>query len=99
MAEQGKPIPRVTNLTKPFWDAAAQEKLVMQRCGQCQAYVWCPRSHCMECGSNKLEWTSVSGRGTVFSFTVIRQVVGRGAAAFEKEIPYIVAWVDLEEGP
>jgi uncharacterized OB-fold protein len=46
-----------------------------------------------------LEWTAVSGRGTVFSFTIIRQVIARGAAAFEKELPYIVAWIDLDEGP
>ncbi len=99
MAEQGKPLPRVTSLTQPFWEAASQNKLVLQRCRQCEAYVWCPRPSCTECGSDQLKWTSVSGRGSVFSFTVIRQVIARGAAAFEKEIPYIVAWIDLEEGP
>ena len=42
----------------------------------------------------------MSGKGTVYSFTVIRQIVGRGASkAFEPDIPYVVAWVDLEEGP
>ena len=99
MAEQGKPLPRVTSLTQPYWEATTQKRLVIQRCAKCGVYVWCPRPACTECGSEQLEWTSVSGRGTVFSFTIIRQVIARGAAAFEKEIPYIVAWIDLEEGP
>jgi len=99
MAEQGKPLPRVTSLTQPYWEAAAQKRLVIQRCAKCGEYVWCPRPACSECGSEQLEWTAVSGRGTVFSFTIIRQVIARGAAAFEKEVPYIVAWIDLEEGP
>ncbi len=99
MADQGKPLPRVTSLTQPFWEATAQKRLVIQRCASCREFVWCPRPACTECGSDQLEWKSVSGRGTVFSFTIIRQVIARGAGAFEKEIPYIVAWVDLEEGP
>ncbi len=99
MAEQGKPLPQVTSLTQPYWDATAQKRLVIQRCTKCGEYVWCPRPACTECGSEQLEWAAASGRGTVFSFTIIRQVIGRGAAAFEKEIPYIVAWIDLEEGP
>ena len=42
----------------------------------------------------------MSGKGAVYSFTVIRQIVGRAASkAFEPDIPYVVAWVDLEEGP
>ena len=54
----------------------------------------------MECGSEKLQWTPMSGKGEVYSFTVIRQIVGRaGSKAFEPDIPYVVAWVDLEEGP
>ena len=46
-----------------------------------------------------MEWIAVTGRGTVFSFTVVREALGRRARSFEKEIPYIVAWIELEEGP
>src|SRR5215470_3201516 len=95
-----KPLPAITSEAKPFWDAAAQNKLVVQRCRDCRAYVWTPRPACYECGSEELEWTDVSGKGAVYSFTVIRQVVGRAASkAFEPDVPYVVAWVDLEEGP
>lgn len=98
MAEEHlKPLPRITALTQPFWDAAASKQLIMQRCQSCGAFVWCPRPHCPECGSDRLEWTPLSGRGTVYSFAVIREVVG-GSKAFEREIPYVVAWIDLEEG-
>ena len=95
-----KPLPNITPEAKPFWDAAAQNKLVMQRCQDCLAWVWTPRPLCNECGSERIDWTPMSGKGTVYSFTVIRQVVGRAASkAFEPDIPYVVAWIDLDEGP
>jgi uncharacterized OB-fold protein len=95
-----KPLPAIVPEAKPFWDAAAQGKLVMQRCEDCRAWVWTPRPSCNECGSERLEWTPMSGKGEIYSFTVIRQVVGRAASkAFEPDIPYVVAWVDLDEGP
>ena len=95
-----KPLPAITTEAKPFWDAALQNRLVMQRCNDCRAWIWTPRPMCNECGSERIEWTPMSGKGSVYSFTVIRQVVGRAASkAFEPDIPYVVAWVDLDEGP
>ena len=94
-----KPLPEITPATQPFWDAAAQGKLIMQRCGDCRSWVWCPRPACVECGSDKLEWTQLSGSGNIFAFTVVREVVGRALRGFAKDIPYVTAWVDLEEGP
>ncbi|HMF47760.1 MAG TPA: Zn-ribbon domain-containing OB-fold protein [Candidatus Saccharimonadales bacterium] len=95
-----KPLPAITNEAKPFWDAAAQNKLLMQHCKDCGAWVWTPRPLCNECGSEHIEWTAMSGKGEIYSFTVIRQVVGRAASkSFEPDIPYVVAWVDLDEGP
>ena len=95
-----KPLPAITTEAKPFWDAAAQNKLMIQRCQDCRAWVWTPRPSCNECGSERIEWTLMSGKGEVYSFTVIRQVVGRAASkAFEPDIPYVIAWVDLDEGP
>ena len=72
-----KPLPAITTEAKPFWDAAAQNKLMIQRCQDCLAWVWTPRPSCNECGSERIEWTLISGKGEVYSFTVIRQVVGR----------------------
>jgi len=94
-----KPLPEITPVTQPFWEATAQGKLLMQRCRDCHSWVWCPRPACVECGSEQLEWTLLSGRGRVFAFTVIREVVGRALRGFAKDIPYVTAWIDLEEGP
>lgn len=99
-ADVRKPLPAITTEAKPFWDAAAQQKLMIQRCKACNAWVWTPRPSCNECGSENIDWTQMSGRGEVYSFTVIRQIVGRAASpAFQKDVPYVVAWVDLDEGP
>lgn len=94
-----KPLPEVTPVAKPFWDGTAQGKLLMQRCAECRSWIWCPRPACVECGSDKLEWTPLSGRGKIFAFTVIREVVGRALRGFAKDIPYVTAWIDLDEGP
>jgi uncharacterized OB-fold protein len=95
-----KPLPAITPEAKPFWDAAAEQRLMMQRCQNCRAWVWTPRPTCNECGGERLEWTPMSGQGEIYSFTVIRQIAGRAASkAFEPDVPYVVAWVDLEEGP
>ncbi len=94
-----RPLPETTELTAPFWQAARDGRLVMPQCRSCGHFVWCPRPACMECGGEALDWRELSGRGTVYSFTIIRQLAGRGARAFEKDIPYVIAWVDLAEGP
>ena len=94
-----KPLPEITPTTQPFWEGTANGKLLIQRCSDCRSWVWCPRPACVECASEQLEWTSVSGRGHIFAFTVIREVIGRALRGFEKDIPYVTAWIDLEEGP
>ena len=95
-----KPLPQINAVTRPFWSAAAQRRLAMPRCRDCEAFTFPPRPSCGECGSEKLKWTDLSGRGRVYSFTVIRQVVGGPAVkAFERDIPYVVALIDLDEGP
>ena len=103
MAEEtkaiSKPLPQITPITQPFWEGARAGKLVMPRCRECGSWVWCPRPLCGECGSNDLEWKELSGRGKIFAFTVIREVVGSALRGFGPDIPYVTAWVDLEEGP
>jgi uncharacterized OB-fold protein len=94
-----KPLPEITPVNQRFWEAAKEGKLMMQRCKDCQSWVWCPRPICVDCNSDKLEWTSLSGRGKIFSFTVIREVVGRELRGFASDIPYVTAWIDLDEGP
>ena len=95
-----KPLPQINAVTQPFWSATAEKRLSMPRCRDCNAFTFPPRPACGECGGENLEWQNLSGRGRVYSFTVIRQVVGGPAVrAFERDIPYVVALVDLDEGP
>ena len=60
---------------RPFWEAAARGELAIPRCAACRAYVWYPRERCPACGGGELPWEPVSGRGTLFSFTIVRQAL------------------------
>jgi len=93
-----KSLPLITPLAKPFWEATTRHELVLQRCKGCGTYQWYPKPWCIDCGSRDLEWTKVSGRGKLFSYTIIRQVV-QNAPGFDEDLPYVLATVELEEGP
>lgn len=79
----------------PFWDAAAEDRLVLPRCRACATFVWYPRTFCASCHSSGVDWVEVSGRGTVYSFTVSH----RGMGPWREHAPYVIAYVELEEGP
>ncbi|MBM4256185.1 MAG: hypothetical protein FJ147_09840 [Deltaproteobacteria bacterium] len=91
-----KPLPAIDELTKPFWQAAAQHQLALQRCQDCNYFNHPPRPLCDACLSQRLEFVPVSGRGTVYSYTVMHQP---NIAGFEKEVPYINMLVELDEQP
>ena len=89
------PAPPVTPETQPFWDAAAEGRLVLPRCDACATVIWYPRLFCPACGSTEVSWFDASGRGTVHSCTVTR----KGGGAYRHAGPYVLAYVELEEGP
>ncbi len=91
-----KPLPVIDNETRPFWEAAKAHKLVLQQCGGCGKYVYYPRAICPHCHADSLEWKDVSGEGTIHTFTVARRPAG---PAFKPDLPYVVALIDLKEGP
>lgn len=96
MSEYTKPLPTITDENHPFWEGCRQGKLRMQKCGDC-GHIRYPISHvCPKCLSYKFEWTDLSGRGEVFSYVVFYQLYNK---AFEQDIPYNVALVQLDEGP
>ena len=96
MSEYTKPLPAITDENREFWSGAKHGKLRMQKCGGC-GHVRYPISHvCPQCLSCDFAWADLSGRGEVFSYVVFYQVYNK---AFEKDIPYNVALVQLEEGP
>jgi uncharacterized OB-fold protein len=91
-----RPVPRPTELSKPFWDAARRHELVTQRCTSCGKHVFYPRLSCPHCGARALEWVPVSGNATVYSYTVARRATH---PAFADRVPYVIAIVELDEGP
>lgn len=80
--------------SQPFFDAARDGRLLIQRCSTCGEHQFYPRKICIRCGSEAVEWVTASGRGTVHTFTVIH----RGIPGWVDEGPYVAAIVDLEEG-
>jgi uncharacterized protein len=81
--------------TEPFWTATADHRLTYQVCMDCGQVVFHPRRHCTGCLRSDLGWRDSAGRGTVYTFTVIRQ---SGQPFFRERIPYVVGMIDLDEG-
>jgi hypothetical protein len=95
MPEYGGPLPVPTPETRPFWEAARRHELCLQRCRTCGTTVFYPRAACPRCFGADLEWRRVSGRGTLHTFTVVE----RGQRGFPLGPPYVIAIVELAEGP
>jgi uncharacterized protein len=90
-----KPLPRVDEESRGFWEALARHELYFQRCRACGTKRFYPRAVCTNCLSSATEWVRASGRGTVYSFTVTHQNQSPG---FREELPYVLAIVELAEG-
>jgi hypothetical protein len=90
-----KPMPRIDEESKGFWEACRRHELYVQRCGACGLLRHYPRALCPTCLSDQIEWVKSSGRGTVYTFTVTYQ---NQAPGFREELPYVLAYVQLEEG-
>ena len=81
--------PVVTVETKAFWDAAREGRFLVPFCTACGKAHWYPRAICPFCASDTIEWRNGSGKGTIYTFSVMRRA---------KE-PYVIAQVTLAEGP
>ena len=90
----GKVLPQPSVLTEPYWQACRQGELTMQQCEDCQAYQFYPRTICSHCGGRNLAWSAVIGRVHIKSFTIVRRGISRAY-----EAPYVLALINLEEGP
>ncbi len=90
-----KLIPVPDEVSKPFWDAVNQKRLVLQYCPTCKKLQYPPKKTC-SCGSDKLEWKEVSGRGHISTYLVIED--GRLARRIPDQ-PYNLALITLDEDP
>jgi uncharacterized OB-fold protein len=91
-----KPLPRATEDSAAYWEAAQKNELRLQRCADCGHVRFPPAVLCARCLSEKHAWVKLSGRGMVFSWIVVHQ---SQHPAFNADAPYNVAIVELEEGP
>jgi uncharacterized OB-fold protein len=91
-----KPAPVTTPETEPFWEGCRRGELQLQSCRACKGVQFPPRRYCASCLSDDLVWDRASGRGTVRSYTIVSLP---SSPAFADELPYVIALVDLQEGP
>ena len=89
------PAPTVTQANAAFWAATAEGRFQLQRCNECDTVLWFPRRHCPSCWTENVSTFDASGKGVVYSFTVIR----KGAMAYKESGPFVIAYVELTEGP
>ena len=90
-----KPIPRIDEESKGYWEACRRHELRIQHCLGCGTVRHHPRAVCPKCLSSEVEWVLSSGRGVVYTFTVTHQNQMPG---FREDLPYVLAYVELEEG-
>jgi uncharacterized protein len=93
----GLPVRKVepTLETQEFWDGTARGELRLRKCDDCSSIIWYPRAFCPACSSQKTSWITSSGRGTIYAFSITR----KGAGAWAEKGPYVIAYIELEEGP
>lgn len=96
MTSDVKPVPIPAEADLPYWNGLAEHRVVLARCTQCGTYSQRLPMLCHNCTGEDFEWAQVSGRGTIYTYTVARQSWVEG---FTEEIPYVVVSVALAEQP
>ena len=91
-----KPLPRITDDNRPFWQACQRHELHLPHCVACARAYWSPSPLCPFCFGDEVTWQRVSGNGRVSTFVVVHQ---KWFAAFAEDLPYNAVQVGLDEGP
>ncbi len=90
-----RPLPQPTRITQAYWDAAKENRLLIQQCASCGKHQFYPREFCVSCLSEDIKWVPSKGKGRVYTYTVNHRPAN---AALSERVPYVVAAVDLDEG-
>ncbi len=94
-SDYAKPLPELDGHTEDFYTFCGLGELRFQRCDDCGAWRHVPRELCPECGSWSWQWARSSGRGSVFTWTVVTRALH---PAFAESVPYAPTVIELEEG-
>ena len=87
-------LPAISALTRPFWDAAAQGRLMLPKCNACGQHFFRPEVACTHCFATDWQWVDASGRGNLYSYSVLHKAPAPGF-----KVPLVLAVVELDEGP
>lgn len=90
-----RPVPVPDEISAPFFDGAREGRLMLQHCTSCGGWSFPVRERCPHCFAGTLEWKAASGRGMLYTFAIMHQVMHPG---FATSVPYNVSQVDLAEG-
>lgn len=88
------PMPELDRDSKIYWEGAKNHKLLIQQCNTCKKHIFYPRIICPHCFSDDLAWVEASGKGHIYSYTVVHHAM----PPFKDQAPYVIAIIDLEEG-
>ena len=88
--------PMIDDSTREFWDAARCGVLRIKRCAECHQHHYYPRPFCPKCWSTNVAWVDAAGTGTLYTYSVVH---ANDLPSFRDRVPYVVAIVDLDEGP
>jgi uncharacterized OB-fold protein len=89
-------LPQPDLETQPFWDACKDGKFLLRHCNACNRDHYYPRPFCPSCWSDDVSWREASGRGSVYTYSVVHV---NDLPPFNERVPYIAAIVELDEGP
>ncbi|MBB4714468.1 Zn-ribbon domain-containing OB-fold protein [Streptomyces luteogriseus] len=89
-------LPEPDAFTRTYWDAAAEGRLLIRRCGACGRAHHYPREFCPHCWSEDVTWETASGRATLYTWSVVHR---NDLPPFAERVPYVAAVVELAEGP
>jgi uncharacterized protein len=95
--EPDRPLPQpITPESRPYWDGLKQGHLMLPHCTACGHTFFYPRTICPRCQTREITWVRASGKGRLHAFGIAHQSFNR---AFRVAPPYVLAMVELEEGP
>ena len=95
MADYVKPLPTISDETKTYWEGCKAHELRIPKCNDCSELFFPPQGVCPHCLSDNVGYQKASGKGTVYSMSIVHQNRSPG---FRDELPYILAYVTLDEG-
>ncbi|WP_099021549.1 Zn-ribbon domain-containing OB-fold protein [Mycolicibacterium palauense] len=91
-----RPVPEPDDVSRFYWEAAGQHRLLLQRCRSCAKLQYPPEVCCVHCQADEFELSEVSGRGFIYSYATVERPLHAG---FVDALPYTVVFVELDDQP